>query len=365
MKPFSVYPLLIAIVVLAILFSGGKDQQGAPELTGQAQTQWQATYQRIQSASRNQDWDQAAPLLDTMLAATDTLPKDVQYWLWVQQAKVKQSRMHWHHGIRALEQAYQLNPKSHLRDRIHRLQQHIDSNQTERHQHKRYRSGKGQGMSHDLRWHIQIAYLYIDDNKFSRWSGQQRLQNQARFETVVDWYQQQAKAYGIDNLSFRVRYFVLRSPRGLARAWLREPSFFPYIMEQTLKQLGHRSLQQFTDSLKQSDSDQVALVFHSNSSARSYAQICLSGYRCDHEYVMLTEAIGKGQTEWALPQVQAHEILHLFGAADLYNITGAKNYAVTDIMNYYSKDLKYASIDPITAWAIGWAEQPKAPFRID
>lgn len=66
-----------------------------------------------------------------------------------------------------------------------------------------------------------------------------------------------------------------------------------------------------------------------------------------------------------IEQVQAHEILHVFGADDLYHISKAKNFAVTDIMNYYSSDINYATIDPITAWAIGWRGLPIVPFNVE
>ncbi len=80
---------------------------------------------------------------------------------------------------------------------------------------------------------------------------------------------------------------------------------------------------------------------------------------------MLTEKMNHNAFSWATQQVQSHEILHLFGASDLYNIKAAKNYAMTDLMNYYSQELKYATIEPITAWAIGWANLPKTPFNVE
>ncbi len=86
---------------------------------------------------------------------------------------------------------------------------------------------------------------------------------------------------------------------------------------------------------------------------------------CKYEYVMLTEKMNANHQSWAMTQTQSHEMLHLFGAADLYNINQAKDFAVTDLMNYYSSDLKYADITPITAWAIGWGELPPTPFKVD
>ena len=62
----------------------------------------------------------------------------------------------------------------------------------------------------------------------------------------------------------------------------------------------------------------------------------------------------------------AHEMLHLFGAWDLYESfqttkaqeERARKIYPTSIMLKTSYNIEELSIDPVTAWRIGWAEEP-------
>jgi hypothetical protein len=181
---------------------------------------------------------------------------------------------------------------------------------------------------------------------------------------VLQWYRDQASHYSLPALQLDVRYFILNSPKGIGKTWLRDPNFFNQAQGLLTQQLGYRDLASFIADIQGThQTSQIALVFHANNQSRSFAHICYQ--YCDTEYVMLTEKMSQNPYAWATPQVQAHEMLHLFGAMDLYNIRDAKDYAVTDLMNYYSQALKYADISPVTAWAIGWADQqPDTPFPI-
>jgi hypothetical protein len=129
----------------------------------------------------------------------------------------------------------------------------------------------------------------------------------------------------------------------------------------------------------------AVLIFHisyfiTNQDQRSFARRC--GYthqrtrkingsiqtelfsNCTDEYVMLMEKVKRNRWD-KLHYAQAHEIMHVFGAADLYNIKEAANYEVTDIMNFQSKQLEHSKISPITSYAVGWQKnKPLAPFNI-
>lgn len=79
---------------------------------------------------------------------------------------------------------------------------------------------------------------------------------------------------------------------------------------------------------------------------------------------MLMEKVRRNRWD-KIHYAQAHEMMHVFGAADLYNIKDAGRYSVTDIMNFQSKQLENSNIEPITAYAIGWRKKPPmAPFDI-
>ena len=66
----------------------------------------------------------------------------------------------------------------------------------------------------------------------------------------------------------------------------------------------------------------------------------------------------------------AHEILHLFGGWDLYKTfqtseeqeKEARIQFPNSVMLRTSYDVSDVEIDPLTAWRIGWSEQPTGAY---
>ncbi|WP_065204632.1 hypothetical protein [Shewanella woodyi] len=366
-KLFSI--LLILAIFFGVIISS--DHKQKPNFY-KVDIQERAQIEKIYALMNEQKYDLALPLIEISLPkllAKQSNDGSMIAWLYDMKAHVMASRYHFHYAIEAITKANQ--HKSDLRYRKLREEwlEEIDAMQGERQLRTSYISGRNAGLSQSLTNDIHIAYIYIDDNRSSKWSGKQRIKNQVSVDKVLDWYKQQASHYAIDELDFKVRYFVVNSPKGVGKEWLRDPAAFRQILNNLFKRLSFRGIGEFIEDIKgENKNSQVAIVFHSNYDGRSFAMSCPAGsrlYQCQYEYVMLTENINNTRLGWALPQVQAHEVLHLFGAKDLYNIAESKDYAVTDIMNYYSRDIKYATIDPISAWAIGWHKQPSTPFNIE
>ena len=302
-------------------------------------------------------------------SSQNKLGKKVLVWLYEKQADIYERRRHYHHAIDSYLQAYALSQKMSYKIRANDLSEWIDQHQHERTQKTSYKDSRNTGIAKSLKQNVTIAYVYLDDRKGNKWSGKARMRNHHNITQVTKWYQREAKRYQIENLNIQVRYFFIKSPRGLSKKWLGSRAFFPAAVKLIASQLGYNGLNDFMQSIQGNDKQhQVALVFHSNSDARSFARTCPASamYKgCQYEYVMLTEKMSCTHQAWSMTQTQSHEMLHLFGAADLYNINNAKDFAVTDLMNYYSSELKYANITPITAWAIGWSELPTTPFTVD
>jgi hypothetical protein len=323
---------------------------------------------QIEQQLRDGNFDLAMPLITELLTQLPDNYKQTKAWLYEQQAQIQHQRRHDHYAIASLKHANSFSVNPHVFDnKIARLQADIDARQTERNLYERYKDSRNSGTARVLKNEVTIAYIYLDDNGWSKWSAKARQKNQFNIEQVTRWYQQQAALYGVDKLDISVRYFSITSPNGIAKEWLRKPAFFHYAQGLLTQQLGYQNLKAFEEELADHNPyHHIALAFHSNNQARSFALSCPhKSRRCHSEYAILTEKMGYTPYSWATSQVQAHEILHLFGASDLYNIKMAKDYAVTDLMNYYSEQLKYATIDPITAWSIGWANLPKTPFKVD
>lgn len=326
--------------------------------------------QNIYSKVNAGDHDAAMPDI-TRAIESNTYAGDhkTMAWLYEMMSVVHERRYHFHFAIDALKQANKHVEKARYQSRIGYLENHIAGMQTERQLTSKYVSGENKGLAKTMTDNITIAYVYINDANNAKWTGKRRLVNQASIDKVLAWYKREASPYDIDSLNFKVRYFVMHSPKGIEKSWLRQHGTFSYLANAFIQQSPYADFTQFIKAMKAGNKHQeVALVFHSNYQGRSYALRCrhnTNDNHCPAEYAMITENLSKKKHAWLIPQVQAHELLHLFGADDLYNINSAQNYAVTDIMNYYSSDLIYSSIDPITAWAIGWHALPPTPFPVE
>lgn len=361
-KQFATF--FLVLLFLSLFFLGNKTSEfsDVPEA-------FLDDFKLLQVILSQNKHDESLIKIETLLKQSQKFKQQTLAWLYEKKAEIHADKYHFHFAIDALNRAKNLSQqKNNYQQRINHFTDYIESTQKERKLRTTYRDGRNTGIARTLQNKVTIIYFYLNDNRWSKWSNKDRLENSTNVKLVTDWYKQQAKIYNISNLSFNTRYFFLRSPKGLGKEWIRKREFFDYASSLFANQLGYNSLNDFVDTIRRKNPDnEVAIVFHSNAKARSFAASCLKvkNSNCKLEYVMLTKKMGKHANDWTTTQTQSHEILHLFGAADLYNIEGAKNYAVTDLMNYYSKELKYASISPLTAWSIGWDELPHTPFIVN
>ncbi|WP_111979706.1 hypothetical protein [Algibacillus agarilyticus] len=351
----------VAIILYVALNADDKPNLAIPEA---AQSEYNQLVKDL-NANRTQD---ALKLIQKLLVLQPSLTASTRVWLYRKQGYLHSQHRHNHLALDSYLNARKLaEDKNTDQANIKLLRANIERNQSERDLKQGYRNARFTGIAKTMQEEVLILYFYLNDNRWSKWSNQDRLKNQANIDQVTAWFKHQSQRYDIANLSFKTRYFFVHSPKGITKEWLRQSSFFPYAKSLISKQVGYDSFEDMINALKETENQNVAVVLHSNGKARSFAMSCRKTKRkanCQNEYVMLTEKMEKSAYSWATQQVQAHEILHLFGAADLYNIQKAKNYATTDLMNYYSNTLKNATLDPITAWSIGWAERPKTPFSI-
>ena len=307
--------------------------------------------------------DKAVKLINQQLTQAE-LPLDLKVWLLNTAAEHYYQMWHFHKQLDVLQQAYKLTGSDHHKKRIVETKNLINRNQGERKLRQSYLDMRDTGMNKKLTGKVILAYVFVDDNLWSRWSNQDRLNAMSNADIATDWLQKSAKQYAINNLDFEQRFFFLSIPKRINNRNVRDEQYFAYITEQLLNYQKYPDLKTWLNYLTGGDKNsQVALIFHTNNDDRSFARTCGKGH-CYFEHVQLITQY-KANKLWHFQQVLPHELLHLFGAADLYNIENAKSYATTDIMNYYSSQLNYSSIEPITAWSVGWlTEAPKTPFKI-
>ena len=97
------------------------------------------------------------------------------------------------------------------------------------------------------------------------------------------------------------------------------------------------------------------MLLHADVNGRSYAAPSYNDTAEEYAYLLNTPI----HHSWeGVERLQAHEALHLFGADDLYNLSGGRVYEPRDIMHYRTRYLNAAQIGPLTAFAIGWVGAP-------
>ncbi|TQV74052.1 hypothetical protein FLL45_14435 [Aliikangiella marina] len=300
-------------------------------------------------------------------------------------ASIHQSKWHIHYAIASLQKSQAIEFSEQVDRELKRLKHQLARSETERELNQEYVATRFSGPAKTLEGRVLVAYIFIDDGVKTRWTDRFIQRSNDVMEIVQDWKIAQAMNYKVADVSFvNKQYLVKRNPQlklmssiSFQSDWNTIENFVTVVMNH----LGAKDVGEFINrEMEKANADQGVIIFHSNFEKRSFARRC--GYthqrtffkngkekveyisRCNDEYVMLMEKVERNRWD-KLHYVQAHEILHLFGADDLYSISGAKNYALTDIMNHQSKNLSDSEISAITAYAIGWQEkQPKAPFKI-
>jgi len=323
--------------------------------------------------------------------------KSILRLLHILAAEIHQSRWHFTYAIKSLNKAQRLVFDSQVSKDIKRLRSHLSQIDQERGLKTQYIATKNTGPSKYLNGRILVAYVFVDDGLSTRWSNKTKFKSLQVLQSTQSWQIEKAKQYNISGIEFVNRTYVARknpllkqlksNKMNLPRTKVETVTFkssnkaINQFVISTMNSLGAKDVNEFLlKEMKKNQVTQAVLILHTNQDQRSFARRC--GYthqrqiqvngvnktelfsNCTDEYVMLMEKVKRNRWD-KLHYAQAHEVMHVFGAADLYNIKNAINYAVTDIMNYQSKQLQNSDVASITAYAIGWQEkQPNAPFTI-
>ena len=274
-------------------------------------------------------------------------------------------RWHWHRAREALSTAISLAPTEARRLSLFNVEESIRRAQGERDLKQRYRAFRGAGQAAALRGRVVVAYVLADPSGPSRWTDVDRVFARSTLARVERWYAAKAAARGLAPPEFVDRVFEVPLAAG-------DLPVFPNVnlargtAFQLVANLGHDSVRQWLAALAAEEgAEQVMLLVHAPQDARSFASMCTRVGYCDGEIALIY--VPNGIRGWdKLAFTLAHEGLHLFGADDLYNVSGAADYAPTDLMHYLSARLEYAEVGDLTAWAVGWApDRPKTPFPVE
>ena len=159
----------------------------------------------------------------------------------------------------------------------------------------------------------------------------------------------EAARYGV-SLSIKSSYFNQR----IVREYQYKGSWFDEVLEKLFSSKDHRLLPYYEKYQKEFAASSTPFFFVFNSPGRSYAlasNALLKGF--ESERVIMFYDLNKN-AQFSI----AHELLHLYGAFDLYYPEYLKNAAKT----HYSESIMYSDqgnmIDSLTAYLIGWSKAP-------
>ena len=224
------------------------------------------------------------------------------------------------------------------------------------------------GSANVLRGSIDLAVVFVSDAD-SKWSLRERRVMKRQIRHGAKWIELDAKRYGIHDIDFRDRTYgrwnnvKLDSLPSGTRSGNEDVQLVSTISER----LGFEKPQQFRN---QHDGDQFIALICLKRDGASYAipqEVGLSE-RFDIEGTVLYPNF-----ETDIPNCAtciAHEILHLFGGWDLYktfqtSVEQEKKASLLfpdSVMLRTSYDVSDVEIDPLTAWRIGWSEQPTGAY---
>ena len=209
---------------------------------------------------------------------------------------------------------------------------------------KRYKDG---GICQALTGKIFWSFVYVDDAE----SGWSRTEKEAQDRTnvkVIQYLKEEGRKEGVYLRMFnktwtvRVSYAMRQENRS---SWT----------EDFAKTAGFPSFRDLNRSLqKQYPGGQIFFVFLVNKSGRAFASSSVNEGAADAEYCV----VYRGE-----PGSILHEVLHVFGAADLYYPPQVAQAAGRILGESVMMNSDCQVLDDLTKYLIGWHRQPTAKAR--
>jgi len=157
----------------------------------------------------------------------------------------------------------------------------------------------------------------------------------------------EAKRYG-KSLSFESRYFYYSVKNEIGK---QGKVTVEEILKEHFSDWNIDKLQNYYAEHFKVDSAPFFFVF--NSFDRSYAYQGMRGYSLDGEYAILYTERKKYPAHTCM-----HELLHLYGANDLYYPDELKAIAEKYCPHSIMLAVDYTEVDSFTAYTIGWTDEP-------
>jgi hypothetical protein len=228
------------------------------------------------------------------------------------------------------------------------------------------------GSAIELNGNIYILAVFITTPK-KKWTYDEKTDLIASQLKAQEWLKNKAKLYGTD-ISFENGFYGLKSD-----IFVDEIKSIKEVYEarldwvySILTKIGYSSPLEFLEKLKNTKQCSNALVIiYANESGRPYAVPYSTGWNKEKYFFEGCMIYGKSKNYPPCAATIAHEILHLFGAWDLYRLDKkdkerarkAKDLYPDDIMLEGGCDLETLKISRLTAWLVGICKKKEDVFE--
>ena len=231
--------------------------------------------------------------------------------------------------------------------------------------------GQNEGSAKRLTGKCLVINLFIDD-AVSKWSDDDVEGALAFVNAGTDFISAQAEAYGAD-LSLYVTdkrsSVYLKTSRNITTS-MEDYLWIEFLFADTT----YRNLEGCVSSYFDLDEyDNWCVLLHINKTGRSYALACNSTFYdyniYSSERAVMYYSTDTDYTYYSVAGTYAHELLHLFGADDLYDnfispdaAEALEHFYPNAIMSVVGNDMEMFGICPYTAYLIGWIDSIPEPF---
>lgn len=217
-----------------------------------------------------------------------------------------------------------------------------------------------------------LVVLFVDDAE-SAWNNTliQHFQN-VQIAKAVEWMEQQAAKYGVP-LDIQTKFYHGTLDNGgkvyYPSAVAHQPDEGDYdLLETVVANMKEGTGDQFYAKLRRDNGgEDVMFLCMVNKDGLSYARGCADPYSQIMEYAVVyardtdvpaTDALHQKTHNRA--SVVAHELLHLFGAEELYTPDGrntiAKEKYLKDVMLWTESFIVRNEVTEFTAYCLGWTD---------
>lgn len=229
------------------------------------------------------------------------------------------------------------------------------------------------GVNKELRGEVSVQVFFVDDDE-SEWDSESiSLFLDGPIKEGLQFLEKQAGRYGVE-LKFKTQYHATtvsgEKDKLRYKGTVLDGSDGTHthdMIEQIADNFGYYSTKEFYNSFKALSGGEVIFAAIVNRDGTSTARNQLSDYGDDyveHTIIFANNLHSDAEIGKNSPRAStvAHEILHLFGAPDLYIEKATERYTLykypNDIMLLDTRNLGRLEVSEFTAYTVGWVDSP-------